>query len=92
MADEWAQRCDFIHGQPYRNPSTAPYNPVGQNLYAISGAELNVTRAIEEWYAEKQDYNYDTLACTAGRMCGHYTQVINNLNKTHIHYFVLAEV
>jgi len=75
MAADWAQGCVFKHGQPNRDLTTAPYNPVGQNLYAISGADLNVTRAVVEWYNEKEDFNYDTLACTDGKMCGHYTQV-----------------
>ena len=75
MAADWARGCLFQHGQPYRDVSTAPYNPVGQNLYAISGADLNVTRAVVEWYNEKVDFNFDTLGCTDGKMCGHYTQV-----------------
>ena len=75
MAADWANGCDFRHGQPIRDPKQSPYDSIGQNLYAVSGVPLNITRGVVDWYNEKSDYNYDTLGCTAGKMCGHYTQV-----------------
>jgi len=75
MADDWSKTCNFIHGQPYRDPTTLPFNPIGQNLFAISGATLNVAAATQAWYDEKQNYNFSTLGCVVGKQCGHYTQV-----------------
>ncbi|KAL7985244.1 hypothetical protein Chor_003814 [Crotalus horridus] len=37
---------------------------------------LDLERAVEDWYIEYQYYNYSTLACKEGEMCGHYTQVV----------------
>ena len=36
---------------------------------------MDVDGAIQAWYDEKSFYNYQTKACDAGEMCGHYTQV-----------------
>lgn len=35
-----------------------------------------VEGAVQGWYAEISDYTFDTGACVAGKMCGHYTQVV----------------
>ena len=32
--------------------------------------------AVQSWYDEVSDYTFDTGACTPGKMCGHYTQVV----------------
>lgn len=37
--------------------------------------KLDLKLAMEDWYKEYQYYNYSTLACKEGEMCGHYTQV-----------------
>jgi len=50
----------------------SPYNRVGQNLY-IGGN--NVEGAIQAWFNEKPDYDFETRTCEPNRMCGHYTQV-----------------
>ena len=36
---------------------------------------VDVPGAVQAWYDEKSFYNYQTKACDAGEMCGHYTQV-----------------
>lgn len=53
---------------------------IGQNMHMSRAYPnypiVNVTRVIENgWWAEKKYYNYTTLGCTAGKLCGHYTQV-----------------
>ncbi|XP_007423048.1 peptidase inhibitor 16 [Python bivittatus] len=48
----------------------------GENLFAMSGRELDLERAMDEWYNEYQFYNISTLTCKEGEMCGHYTQVV----------------
>ncbi|XP_077190463.1 peptidase inhibitor 16 [Paroedura picta] len=47
----------------------------GENLFAMTG-DLNVEKAVEDWYNEYQYYNMTTLTCEEGQMCGHYTQVV----------------
>jgi len=71
MADNWAQNCKNEH------PPDLQEKKLGQNLYLISGASsINITAAIQDWYKEKPYFNYDTLQCQSGKMCGHYTQVV----------------
>ena len=50
---------------------------VGENLYITSAGQYEgVARdAIQAWYNEKSDYDYDSNTCMSGRVCGHYTQV-----------------
>jgi len=74
MAQTWAEGCVWQHGQPELD-TEPPFKAVGQNLFAVSGGALDLTTAVQVWYDEKTDYDYDTQSCVAGRMCGHYTQV-----------------
>ena len=39
MAQLWADKCDFTHGQP--KCTDQPYDPLGQNLYAASGGKYS---------------------------------------------------
>ncbi len=74
MAQEWAENCDFQHGQ---TENISPHRIVGQNLFAGSGDILYKSGvfATEKWFEEEQWYNYETDSCVPGEMCGHYTQV-----------------
>lgn len=47
----------------------------GENL-AWSSGELSCSAAVRLWVAEKAYYNYNSNSCAAGRVCGHYTQVV----------------
>lgn len=49
--------------------------PYGENL-VWSRSDLSPTAAVQLWVSEKQFYNYDTNSCVAGKVCGHYTQVV----------------
>lgn len=55
---------------------------VGENLYWASawsnGPAQSVKSAdvVNTWGAEKADYTYASNTCTAGKVCGHYTQVV----------------
>ena len=70
----WAVQCKWYHGfPPLPGTSLTKY---GQNLYMIRGPKINMVKAVQAWYDEKSDFDYDTLGCAAGKMCGHYTQVV----------------
>ncbi|KAJ0105446.1 hypothetical protein Patl1_19651 [Pistacia atlantica] len=47
----------------------------GENL-AWSSAHLSGTDAVKMWVDEKADYDYNSNTCAAGKVCGHYTQVV----------------
>ena len=73
MAADWADTCEYGHGQPARDANTMPFDPIGQNLYLTSSNTIDLSSAIQAWYDEISDYDYDTRACSG--VCGHYTQV-----------------
>lgn len=72
MAQQWADACDWKHGQPSR--LSTPFAQIGQNLWAGSGP-YSPTLATDAWFNEIKFYSYDSNACAAGEVCGHYTQV-----------------
>lgn len=49
--------------------------PYGENL-AKSTGDLSGTAAVNLFVSEKADYNYNSNTCAAGKVCGHYTQVV----------------
>ncbi|KAL4295527.1 hypothetical protein GQ457_12G027110 [Hibiscus cannabinus] len=57
--------CKLVH-------SGGPY---GENLAWSSGG-LSGTAAVGLWVNEKADYDYNSNSCAAGKVCGHYTQVV----------------
>lgn len=58
----------------------------GENLYWASGIRLsdgdskiqNITpiEVVQSWNMEFENYSYATNSCKAGKMCGHYTQIV----------------
>ncbi|PRQ22206.1 pathogenesis-related leaf protein 6-like [Rosa rugosa] len=57
--------CNLVH-------SGGPY---GENLAKGSGS-FTAAAAANMWVAEKPYYNYTSNACTGGKQCRHYTQVV----------------
>lgn len=81
MATEWSSKCIWGHGQPFRNGSTVPFDPIGQNLYLSMGTTVNITFLSLRWYSEKPYYNFNNATCQKNQMCGHYTQVVWSLSR-----------
>lgn len=48
---------------------------VGENIYGTSGTATG-PGAVASWMNEKPNYDYATNKCAAGKVCGHYTQVV----------------
>lgn len=48
----------------------------GENIYWARGFTPTMYDAVTSWGDEKFDYDYATNSCTAGKVCGHYTQVV----------------
>ena len=57
--------CNLVH-------SGGPY---GENI-AWGSADLSGTAAVKLWVDEKASYDYNSNSCAAGKVCGHYTQVV----------------
>jgi len=81
-AAAWASTCTDTAaplGLLDHNPNRSSGHPwyVGENIYASSGAgAATASGAVSAWAAEVADYDYATNSCAAGKVCGHYTQVV----------------
>ena len=70
-------RCQMKHSQA---------ESYGENLYWASATQWSNGRlelqkvtpkqVVDSWGSEKAYYNYEKNSCKAGKMCGHYTQVV----------------
>ena len=49
---------------------------MGQNLGAMAGVEGSFDLIMKLFYDEKKDYDYENHQWAAGKMVGHYLQVI----------------
>ncbi|XP_041359666.1 pathogenesis-related protein PRB1-2-like [Gigantopelta aegis] len=77
VAQGYANKCIYKHN-PDRTTSQKKYSAVGENLFYTTGVRLTADDFVNWWYEEVSDYNYSDNTCTAGKACGHYTQVIYN--------------
>ena len=57
-------------------PLTHSGGPYGENLFWGSGNAWTPQKAVGYWVDEKAYYNHTTNTCAAGKVCGHYTQVV----------------
>lgn len=70
-AQSWANGCAYGHGG---------LNGYGQNIYAAASSGPGVTKTLSDaallWASEEPYYNYSANTCAAGKVCGHYTQMV----------------
>ncbi len=86
-AQDWATQlqskgCGLIH-----RPNTGKYKQLhGENLFyagpvkwsngAVELQNMTPKLVVDSWALEKADYSYASNRCKAGKVCGHYTQVV----------------
>ena len=77
VALTYASQCDPVH-----NPNAdAEYKALGgtsglgENI-AGGAPTQTVANAVGIWVAEQTSYDHATNACTGGKDCGHYTQIV----------------
>jgi pathogenesis-related protein 1 len=77
VALTYAGQCDYAH-----NPNaSAEYKALGgtsglgENI-AGGVPTQTVSSAVNGWIAEQTSYDHATNACTGGKDCGHYTQIV----------------
>ena len=89
-AQAWADNlkhtnhCQMRHSQPN--------GQYGENLYWASALawsdgrkelqKVSSEKVVDSWGSEKSNYDYDSNHCAAGKVCGHYTQVIWHTTTT----------
>ena len=66
-AQAWADQCRFEHN--------SNRGQVGENIFWGS-ATYTADQVVTSWEGEVADYDYATNTCAAGKVCGHYTQVV----------------
>ncbi|XP_053174099.1 peptidase inhibitor 16-like [Scomber japonicus] len=67
IAEGYAAKCVWNH-----NPEL---EETGENLFAGTGS-LDLREALEKWFLERLDYDYQNNSCDEDKMCGHYTQMV----------------
>lgn len=65
VAQAWAEQCVWEHSM----------GPTGENLAWFSWT-VEPAEVVDAWFSEINDYDYDSNRCAAGKMCGHYTQLV----------------
>ena len=87
-AQEWANQlkatknCDIVH-----RPTSGQFKQrYGENLFQAGALtwsdgrtelqKISAKDVVGPWVAEKSDYNLASNTCDAGKVCGHYTQVV----------------
>ena len=65
LAATWARGCVFEHSM----------GETGENL-AIFSWSVQPAEVVDAWFSEIADYDYGDNTCAAGKMCGHYTQLV----------------
>ncbi|SEH06095.1 RICIN domain-containing protein [Candidatus Venteria ishoeyi] len=75
-AKEWAQVLESEAGtQTFCNMRHRDQNRrYGENL--AGGYRLSPQVVVDMWASEKKDYDITTNRCAAGKVCGHYTQIV----------------
>ncbi|XP_037630036.1 peptidase inhibitor 16-like [Sebastes umbrosus] len=67
IAEGYAAKCIWNH-----NPDL---EDTGENLFVGTGT-LNLSEAMEKWFLERLDYDFQNNSCDEDKMCGHYTQMV----------------
>jgi pathogenesis-related protein 1 len=68
VAANWAAQCQYMHNAGRGN--------LGENIAAATGGSHTPTSITQLWTSEAANYNYAANTCAAGKVCGHYTQVV----------------
>jgi len=84
-AQEWATKMavsgEFKH-RPNSSTSTSPdARAWGENLAFGSSQTYTGLEGLTDWFNEKPFFLRATSKCSAGNVCGHYTQVISQLSR-----------
>lgn len=69
IAEGYAVKCIWEH-----NPDLEELN-MGENLFVSNGL-FDPNIAMEKWFLEHLDYDYNNNSCQDDKMCGHYTQMV----------------
>ncbi len=88
VAEDWATHlaenngCNMQH-RPRQGKESRPF---GENIYWASPLKwsdgrreiqnISADRVVKSWADEVEEYDYNSNSCQAGKVCGHYTQLV----------------
>ncbi|GEM_PF-1105688 len=73
VAQGWA---NTLAGRGCEMEHNANRGKYGENIYWSQGFTPKPKDVVDSWGSEVKDYNYASNTCAAGKVCGHYTQVV----------------
>lgn len=83
MAQRWT---DHLRRSRDCSPEHSRRSDLGENLFWASAVQwsdgrvetqrITPTKVVDSWGGEKRFYDYQSNRCQAGKVCGHYTQVV----------------
>lgn len=74
IAQEWANNDVFEHRKDL--DKIIPGIWAGENLSADANPTTSAADMLKGWIEEKAFWNNDAKTCEAGKVCGHYTQMV----------------
>lgn len=79
VAQGWADQCNLAHNQNRNLDGFGASVLRGESIWASPSSSSGDTRAaniVAKWGDEYRHYNYNTLTCEPGKVCGHYLQLV----------------
>ena len=79
IARDWSVQCQGSVILKHNDQRASTYTgSVGENIYGTTGqiTDVNLNGAINLWFNEYVDYDFETNRCANGKVCGHYTQLV----------------
>lgn len=76
FAQKWANKDTFEHSPEKDRQGIIAGSFAGENLSNDSETNQNMQKLIQGWIDEKQHLASDAKTCAAGKVCGHYTQMV----------------
>lgn len=58
------------------NLSHRPDTPYGENIWTGSASSFSMAAVVDDWGNEAKHFDPHTGTCAAGKVCGHFTQIV----------------
>jgi uncharacterized protein YkwD len=77
VALNYANQCNYMHNlnASAQYAALGGKSRLGEDIAAGAPTET-IAAAVSSWVGEVADYDHATNTCAAGKVCGHYTQIV----------------
>jgi pathogenesis-related protein 1 len=76
FSQDWAAKDTFEHSTQEQRDKIISGGSAGENLSVDSSSTATMAALNKGWIDEKAFYDYNNNSCAAGKVCGHYTQMV----------------